>query len=87
MNDTNRVICEETVRRLDDYLDRELNESEMAAVREHLKACELCADGFAFEDTVLHQIKNKLQQAALPKDLKAKVFERLRAMEAENPDP
>ncbi len=81
MSETDRGTCEEVVRRLDDYLDRELDESEMAVVRKHLNACEVCADGFEFEDTVLSAIRNKLQDATLPQGLKGRVFARLRAME------
>ena len=81
MSEMDRGTCEEIVRQLDDYLDRELNESEMAVVREHLNACEVCANGFEFEDTVLSAIRNKLQDAALPDGLKGRVFARLRTME------
>ena len=81
MSEMDRGTCEEILRQLDDYLDRELNESEMAVVREHLNACEVCANGFEFEDTVLSAIRNKLQDAALPDGLKGRVFARLRTME------
>ena len=81
MSDMDCGTCEEVVRRVDDYLDRELDESEMAAVREHLNACEVCANGFEFEGTVLGAIRNKLQDAALPDGLKGRVFARLSAME------
>jgi anti-sigma factor (TIGR02949 family) len=81
VNGINRSTCEETVRRLNDFLDRELQESEMAIVREHLNACEVCANGFEFNGSVLHAIKAKLHDASLPEGLKARVFARLRAME------
>ncbi len=81
MSEMDRRTCEEVVRRLDDYLDRELDESEMALVHEHLNACEVCANGFEFEETVISAIRNKLQDAALPDGLKGRVFARLRAME------
>jgi predicted anti-sigma-YlaC factor YlaD len=41
-----RLTCEETFRRLDDYLDRELNHHEMALVRKHLKACDVCESAY-----------------------------------------
>jgi anti-sigma factor (TIGR02949 family) len=76
-----RGTCEEIVRRLDDYLDRELDESEMAVVREHINACEVCANGLEFEDTIISAIRSKLQDAALPDGLKGRVFARLRTMQ------
>ncbi len=84
MSEMNRSTCEETVRRLNDFLDRELQESEMAIVREHLNACDVCADGFEFNGSVLDAIKAKLQDASLPDGLKGRVFARLHAMEEDN---
>ena len=81
MSEMDRSTCEETVRRLNDFLDRELQESEMAIVREHLNACEVCANGFDFNGSVLHAIRAKLHDASLPEGLKGRVFARLRAME------
>ena len=60
MSEMDRSTCEETVRRLNDFLDRELQESEMAIVREHINACEVCADHFEFNGSVLNAIKAKL---------------------------
>ena len=81
MSEMDRSTCEETVRRLSDFLDRELQESEMAIVREHLNACDVCANGFEFNGSILQAIKAKLDDASLPEGLKARVFARLRAME------
>jgi len=44
--DERRYTCEETFRRLEDYVDRELSAEEMERVREHLKTCE----GFTHEN-------------------------------------
>ena len=42
MKKIDRLTCEETFRQLDDYLDSELDQHEMALVRKHLKACDVC---------------------------------------------
>jgi anti-sigma factor (TIGR02949 family) len=84
MSEMDRSTCEDTVRRLNDFLDRELQESDMAIVREHLNACEVCANGFEFNGSVLHAIKAKLHDASLPDGLKGRIFARLRAMEEGN---
>ncbi len=84
MSEMDRSTCEETVRRLNDFLDRELQESEMAIVREHLNSCEVCANGFEFNGSVLHAIKAILDDASLPDGLKGRVFARLRAIEEDS---
>lgn len=81
MSEMDRSKCEEIVHRLNDFLDRELQEGEMAIVREHLDACEVCANGVEFNGSVLHAIKAKLHDASLPEGLKGRVFARLHAME------
>lgn len=58
--------CEEVLRRLDDYLDRELAPTEMAAVSAHLETCAQCAREHRFESRVLDGIKSKLQQIKAP---------------------
>jgi len=53
-----RFTCEETFRRLDDYLDRELSAREMRWVQEHLEVCAFCAAEFAFEAGVLERVRS-----------------------------
>ena len=71
------VTCEETLRQLDDYLDSELDDRQMATVRKHLKECESCDAGSAFEESVFACVKEKLQNLPLPDGLKDRVFERI----------
>ena len=68
-----RYTCEETIRRLDDYLDRELTPHEMQLVQEHLEVCATCASEYAFEASALERLRDKLQRIAAPADLMAKV--------------
>jgi Putative zinc-finger len=51
-----RYTCEETIRRLDDYLDRELTPHEMQLVKEHLAAP---ADLMAKVSRALQQAQGK----------------------------
>jgi anti-sigma factor (TIGR02949 family) len=78
-----RYTCEETFRRLDDYLDRELTPHEMQLVREHLEICAVCAAEYAFEESVLRQVRSKLQRIAAPPDLLAKITRALRQARGE----
>jgi len=68
-----RLTCEEMFRRLDDFLDRELDEEQMRKVREHLETCVVCAREFAFEESVLTDVRAKLRRVAAPADLMGKV--------------
>ena len=80
MTKIDRLTCEETFRRLDDYLDRELDQDEMALVRKHLKVCEVCESEYVFEDAVFTAVRAKLQDVPLPEGLKQRVFDRLEEM-------
>lgn len=83
MSKVDRYTCEETFRRLNDYLDRELSAHEMQLVREHLEICAVCAREFAFEESVLKEVRAKVQRIAAPPDLLAKVSLALKQMQAE----
>ena len=68
-----RYTCEDTLRRLDDYLDRELSDAEMQMVREHLETCAACVREYAFEGAVLREMRAKLRHIAAPAELTEKV--------------
>ncbi len=73
-----RYSCEETFRRMDDFLDRELSAAEVALVREHLAVCEECAHEYAFERSVLDSLRDRLRRVAVPSALVQRVLSRLR---------
>ncbi len=50
--------CEQTVRRLWDYLDGEIGERELAAIDAHLAACEPCTSHYTFERRFLEAIRS-----------------------------
>ena len=68
-----RYTCEEALRRLDDYVDRELVETELRLVREHLETCAACATQFGVEAGKLEQLKDKLRRIAAPTDLMTRI--------------
>jgi RNA polymerase sigma-70 factor, ECF subfamily len=78
-----RAGCEVAFRRLDDYVDRELAEAEMKLVRDHLEVCALCSAEFAFEASVIRDVRVKLQRIDLPQDVRARVARRLSARTAQ----
>lgn len=73
-----RYSCLETVRRLDDYLDRELSATEAHEVERHLEVCDGCLRRFRFEGVVLDELRLKLRRVAVPETLEARLRQRLR---------
>lgn len=65
--------CEETFKRMQDYLDRELTEEEVRLVNDHLSGCGICAEEYLFENSVLRRVEACLNETEVPVDL----FERV----------
>jgi anti-sigma factor (TIGR02949 family) len=72
-----RTTCEETFRRLDDYLDRRLSPDETRLIEEHLHVCEACTREFVFEASVIEGVREKLRRVAAPPDLLARISEQI----------
>jgi anti-sigma factor (TIGR02949 family) len=68
-----RTTCEETFRRLDDYLDRRLTPEETRLIQEHLHLCDACSREFVFEASVIEAVREKLRRVAAPPDLIARI--------------
>ncbi len=68
-----RYTCEEMIRRLDDYLDRELTPGETRRVEEHLTDCEACVREFGFEASMLRAVRAKLRDVEVPEALADRV--------------
>lgn len=73
-----RFNCDETFRRLDDYVDRELDPAERAAVEAHLEVCAMCAAEFGLEREVLDDLRDKLRRISVPAGLRERISARLR---------
>ncbi len=65
--------CRDAIKRLDDFLDRELTETELFRVERHLKLCHSCSKKFKFEQEIVQGIRKKLAQVTLPADLQNKI--------------
>lgn len=68
-----RYTCLETVRRLDDYLDRELSTVERREVERHLETCDQCLQRFRFEAGVVDELRTKLRRVSVPVALAARL--------------
>jgi anti-sigma factor (TIGR02949 family) len=77
-----RYTCLETVRRLDDYLDRELNDTERDEVEKHLETCDRCLQRFRFEAAVVDDLRTKLRRVTVPSALESRLRDLLRRDDA-----
>lgn len=73
MDRLDRYTCDEALRRLEDFLDRELTADEMARVQAHLDTCAPCTSQFRYEATLLNGIRQRLQRTTLPPDLLTRI--------------
>lgn len=72
------LTCEETIRRLDDYLDRALSPRERAEVGAHLEVCEACARAYGLQERFVAEVREKVNRIAAPDSLRERVAESLR---------
>ena len=79
MSDLTPLTCEETFRRLDDYVDRALPAEERRRVEAHLADCVVCAREYRFEQSVIDHLRGALRRLDVPPDLFRKVAAQLDA--------
>jgi len=73
------AACEAILRRLDDYIDRELSPSDMQMVEQHIEECLRCAGLYRFEVSLIQAVRSRLRRICLPGDLMARIRLRLDA--------
>ena len=66
--------CQEAVKRLNDYLSKELRPDEEAEVERHLTECKGCFAKFHFEETLLRAIRESIAQVRAPNPLREKIL-------------
>jgi anti-sigma factor (TIGR02949 family) len=76
--------CEETFRRLEDYVDRELSEEESKRVEEHLEICAACTAEFEFQKEIIDAVRVRMQRIQTPPSLHGKVLDALRQARQES---
>ncbi len=65
--------CEEAVRRLNEYLDHEMNAEERTVVLRHLEICRSCLTRFSFEQTLVVSLRQKVLLLCAPPSLREKL--------------
>ncbi|MFN0179242.1 MAG: anti-sigma factor family protein [Gemmatimonadales bacterium] len=63
------VTCEELIRELPDFLDREVTLARGSLLERHLEECAHCLATYRFERGLLDRIRAQLAAVALPPDL------------------
>ena len=80
-----RFDCDTVVRALWEYLDRELDESDIAAIDAHLAECEHCRAHAAFERRLILEIRELRAQLEEPDLLRKRVLDAVRRARPADP--
>ena len=75
--------CEQTMRQLSGYIDRELSPTEVREVKEHLDDCPPCEQVFEFQTEMKRLVRKECCTDAAPMRLRAWV----RQLATEKPKP
>jgi anti-sigma factor (TIGR02949 family) len=78
MNEREEIGCEEALRRLATYLDRELGEDASSDVERHLEKCRSCFSRAEFERRLKERIRRELQIADVPEAYERRIRSLLR---------
>jgi anti-sigma factor (TIGR02949 family) len=73
MSETNDMGCEQALKRLVEFIDRELPDSEHDSVEQHLRVCRNCCSRMEFES----RLKERLSALSFT-DVSARVRDRVR---------
>lgn len=73
-----QIDCEEALRRLAAYLDRELESAEAAEVERHLERCRSCFSRAEFRRRLRERVRTDLQVGSVPPEFEERVRTLLR---------
>lgn len=83
MTETERIDCEEAVRRLAAYLDRELDPVADAEMEEHLDRCRSCFSRAEFERRLKTRVQDELGDASVTPEFQERMRTLIRNLAAE----
>jgi anti-sigma factor (TIGR02949 family) len=69
------LYCKEALRKLDDFVDRELSPADIKCIETHLRVCKHCAAKFAFETELIEELKAKVRRISVPPTLLKGIME------------
>jgi anti-sigma factor (TIGR02949 family) len=77
MSDTNEMGCEEALRRLLEFIDGELSDSEHESVERHLRTCRGCCSRMEFESRLKQRLSG-LSTGDIPSTTRDRVRDLIR---------
>lgn len=83
MTETERIDCEEAVRRLAAYLDRELDPAADAEMEEHLDRCRSCFSRAEFERRLKARVQDELGDGSVSPEFQERMRTVIRNLAAE----
>ena len=75
-----KVDCAASMRQLWDFLDGELSDDRMSAIRAHMDKCQKCFPHYDFEKALLEALACTRPDCCAPSSLRARLEERLRSV-------
>jgi len=75
------MTCEEAVKKLYEYIDKELDRSTVEQLDRHLEICKSCCDHFEFERKVKALIQDSVFVQKAPISLKDRIQTNLKSLE------
>jgi len=67
------ITCRDCLQALNPYIDRELDDDDIAHVRSHLDDCRGCLHLYQFQESVRRLVHVRCQEQSAPETLRAKI--------------
>jgi mycothiol system anti-sigma-R factor len=67
------IDCQDCVRALNPYLDRELSDEDVQQVRQHLDACRGCLHVYQFQESVRRLVRVRCREQTAPASLRMRI--------------
>ena len=67
------ISCRDCMQALNPYIDRELDDDDIAHVRQHLDDCRGCLHLYRFQESVRRLVRVRCQEQSAPESLRARI--------------
>jgi mycothiol system anti-sigma-R factor len=67
------INCQNCVRALNTYIDRELSDDDIVQVRQHLEDCGGCLHLYQFEESLRRLVRVRCREQGAPETLRARI--------------
>jgi mycothiol system anti-sigma-R factor len=73
------IECQDCLRALNPYIDRELSDDDIVHVRGHLEACGGCLHVYKFQESIRRLVRVRCLEQSAPDSLRMRIASRLAA--------